>query len=334
MRALKGNTFAGKSKQNTDSFQSIPGLSQDNITKTGTIIYRVGTGAIRDDGDFLKISRGSSREALATALNMATQRFGSCLTVHGSDEFKKHIAQTAAALQLNITFDDAPLEQRRQTLLNNLTKKENNDEHRRSSSHESGRANRSRNEGFGTVKPIESGRQQRHGKRIGGISKPYIGGIGQQPPPESKNRLRELSQLGMVQLAQRGEVLLSGDVSCHVEHQRTQSDNGLRWRVSGAGVISPAMAAADKYIAERELKRQKIAGIPLHRRYHSNDEGLVQFAGFRHIDRETLVLLKRDAHIIVLPIDAATVSRIEHLSIGSPLKLTSDGGIVSRGRSR
>ncbi len=40
---------------------------QDNITKTGIIIYRVGTCAIRDDGEDVKISRGSSPEGLEAA---------------------------------------------------------------------------------------------------------------------------------------------------------------------------------------------------------------------------------------------------------------------------
>jgi len=333
-QALKGNTFTGELRQNTVSFQTVSGLSQDNITKTGTIIYRVGSGAIRDDGDFLKISRGSSQEALAAALRMATLRFGSCLTVNGSDEFKEQILQTTVAMKLNITFDDAPLEQRRENILNTLIKKENCNEHSRSSNHESRGTNRSSNEGFGTVRLIESARRKRHGKSVGGLSKPHIGRIGQQPPPEGKNRLRELSQLGVVQLAKGGEVLLSGDVSRNMEHQGAQSDNGLRRRVSGAGVTSPAMQAVDKYIAERELKRQKIADIPLHRRYHHKDEGLVQFAGLRQVDLETMALLKRGEHIIVLPINAATALRMKNLSIGAPLTLTSNGVVMSRGHSR
>lgn len=331
---LKGNIFTGESRQNTAIFQTMPGLSQDNITKSGTIIYRVGTGAIRDDGDILKISRGSSQEALAAALRMATQRFGSCLTVNGSDEFKEQILQTTVVLKLNISFDEASLEQRRQILHQTLIKKEHYNERPRSSNHDSRRANRSSNEGFGTVSPIESGKPQRNGKSVSGIPKPHVGRIGQQPPPESKNRLRELSQLSVVQFAKRGEMLLPGNVSRHVEHQGAQSDNGLRRSVSGAGVTSPAMDSVDKYIAERELKRQTIADIPLHRRYNKKDQGLVQFSGLRQVDGATLVLLKRDEQIIVLPLDLDTAHRIKGISIGDVVTLTSKGVFLSRGRVR
>lgn len=61
-----------------------------------------------------------------------------------------------------------------------------------------------------------------------GRNKPGIGGIGQKPPPQSKNHLRELSQLGVVRIDGGSEMLLQGDVSDNVEHQRTELNNGLR----------------------------------------------------------------------------------------------------------
>jgi len=146
--------------------------------------------------------------------------------------------------------------------------------------------------------------------------------------------LRGLSQLGMVQLSKRGEVLLPSHVSRHLEHQRTQSDDGLRRIVSGPGAVNFISDAADKYIAERELKRQKIADIPKHRRYNKNDEGSVKFAGIRQIDGELLALLKRDNFIVVLPIDSDTAHRMKRLSVGEMVKLTARGTIASRGRSR
>ncbi|HGU7323854.1 TPA: TraI/MobA(P) family conjugative relaxase [Legionella pneumophila] len=325
---LKGDVFTGQKTQN-----SSPSLdaSPDNITKTGTIIYRAGASAIRDDGEFLKISRGSSEEAIATALRMAIHRFGACISVKGSNAFKEQVAQTAADLKINITFDDAALEQRRQYLIKTSVKEKNNESKRQSELKRRG-ANRGRNEGFGTVRTIESPR--RANRNNGWPSKPHIGRIGHQPPPESKNRLRSLSQLGVVQLTKRGEVLLPGHVSGHLEHQGAQPDNGLRRNVSGAGTVDFISKAADKYIAERELKRQKIANIPLHRRYHSSDEGLVRFVGLRHVEQEPLALLQRGEHIIVLPIDAATARRMKHLSIGADLTLGSNGVVRLRGRSR
>lgn len=102
-----------------------------------------------------------------------------------------------------------------------------------------------------------NGRGTNQGRSSGGTPKPYLGRIGQQPPPESKNRLRDLSQLGMVQFSNRSDVLLPSHVPGHLEHQRTQSDDGLRRNVSRPGAVNFISDAADKYIAERELKRQK-----------------------------------------------------------------------------
>ena len=327
---LKGNIITGDKKQNTTP---APDITPDNITKTGTIIYRIGGCAIRDDGDVFKISRGSSQEGLEAALYMAIQRYGECITVKGSEQFKEQIAATAASLKLSITFDDAALEQRRQDLIQTPVT-EKNHEPPRPSDLKRRRANRGNPEGSGAISSI--GIINRRDRTIDGgrVNKPNIGRIGQQPPPESKNCLRNLSQLHVVQLAGRSEVLLPGHVSGHVEHQRTESNNQLRRDFSGAGSISQVSAAADKYIAERELTRQKISDIPKHRRYHQTDEGAVQFAGIRQVDGETLALLKRDEQIIVLPINATTARRMKQLSVSDAVALTSMGTIVSKGRRR
>jgi len=328
---LKGNIITGSKKKS--NINPVVDVQHDNITKTGTIIYKVGTCAIRDDGDFFKISRGSSQDGLKAALHMAMQRYGECITVNGSERFKDQIATIAANLKLNITFDDAALEQRRQALIQtSMTEKTN--EPARYSNVKRGRTNRGRNESPGTVSPIGITRVRDGALDGARINKSNIGRIGHQPPPESKNRLRNLSQLNVVQLADRGEVLLPGNVSGHMEHQRTESDNQLRRDVSGARAISHVSTAADKYIAERELMRRKIPDIPKHRRYHPTDEGSVQFAGMRQVNGEMLVLLNREEQIIVLPIDAATVRRVKRLSVGDVLSITSKGLIARKGRSR
>ena len=329
---LKGNIVAGLGIQSGEPNLSI---KTDNITKTGTVIYRVGTSAIRDDGELIKISRGSSGEGIAAALHMAMNRYGECITVKGSDAFKEQIVQVAAQLKLNIRFDYEPLELRRQYLIKTLITKEKNDESRRQFDLNRRGANRGGNENIGSISILNLNRGRTRRRSItGGISKPHIGRIGQQPPPENKNRLRDLSQLSMVQLSNRGEMLLPSDVPGHLEHQGTQPDNGLRRNVSRSGAVDFSSNAADKYIAERGLKRQKIADIPNHRRYNKNDEGPMQFAGIRQIDGELLALLKRDDFIVVLPIDSDTAHRMKRLSVGEVVKLTARGTIVSRGRSR
>ena len=87
------------------------GRRRDGVTKQGTIIYRVGASAVRDDGDTVRVSRGAELEAMQAALRMAFERFGRRITVKGSDAFKEQII--IAAANLPIVFDDPALEQRR-----------------------------------------------------------------------------------------------------------------------------------------------------------------------------------------------------------------------------
>lgn len=129
-------------------------------------------------------------------------------------------------------------------------------------------------------------------------------------------------------------MLLPRDVPCNVEHERTQSDNRLRRGVSGVGAVNAGASAADKYIAERELKRQTIADIARHRRCLSSDAGVAQFAGTRQIDGELLALLKRKDEVIVLPIDAHMFSKMRRLAIGASVMLSAQGVILSGGHSR
>jgi hypothetical protein len=90
---------------------------QESITKKGTIIYRVGSSAVRDEGDRLKVSRGATREGLAAALCLAMERYGTHITVTGTAEFKAQIVEVAAKAKQPLTFTDAVLEQQRMTLI-------------------------------------------------------------------------------------------------------------------------------------------------------------------------------------------------------------------------
>jgi hypothetical protein len=112
-QGLKGNTIRGEG-------QAKPGHAPavDNITKKGTIIFRAGMSAVRDDGDRLQVSREATREGLQEALRLAMQRYGNRITVNGTVEFKAQMIRAAVDSQLPITFTDPALESRRQALLN------------------------------------------------------------------------------------------------------------------------------------------------------------------------------------------------------------------------
>lgn len=111
-QGVGGNTIEGQGHPR-------PGqaLAIDNITKKGTIIYRAGRSAVRDDGDRLQVSREADREGVQAALRMAMEKYGERITVTGSPEFKAQIIRAAADAQLQITFTDPGLERRRRALI-------------------------------------------------------------------------------------------------------------------------------------------------------------------------------------------------------------------------
>ena len=110
-RGLTGDTITAVG---TRLVHAVVGANQDYITKQGTIIYRVGLSAVRDDGTRLQVSREATNDGIDAALRLALQKYGSTIAVSGSDEFKDRVAQVAAHARLTIRFDDPTLEQQRQ----------------------------------------------------------------------------------------------------------------------------------------------------------------------------------------------------------------------------
>lgn len=174
-----------------------------------------------------------------------------------------------------------------------------------------------------------------------GHSKPNVARPGRQPPPTAKNRLRAMSELGMVRIAGGSEVLLQGNVSDQLEHKTAERADQLRRDMAGAGgITTPAevkkpQSSAEKYINEREQKRLKGFDIPKHRGYNSTDKGLFEYAGQRKSGLETLALLKRDDEIVVMPVSDYTARRLSNLKVGEAVTLTPSGSVrTTKGRSR
>lgn len=330
-RGLKGDTIQGDGAARPGHAAAI-----DNITKQGTIIFRAGASAVRDDGHKLQVSRQAT--AVEEALRLAMQNYGSRITVNGTTEFKAQIIRAAVDSQLPITFADPGLESRRQALL----KKENT--HDRPQQDRRGRTGRGTGHpGSRPAADNDAGRSSVNADRdpagrvhaaAGQHRKPDIGRIGRVPPSQSQHRLRTLSQLGLVRIAGRSEVLLPRDVPSDLEHQGAKSDNQLRRGVVGARVTQEQIAAADKYIAERESKRLKGFDIKKHSRYTAGD-GTLLFAGLRNVEGQTLALVKRGDNVLVMPIDQATANRLKRFTVGDAVSITPKGSIKTlRGRSR
>ncbi len=301
--------------------------TQDSITKKGTIIYRVGTTAIRDDGDMLKVSKEATKDGMEAALRMAMERYGNKITVTGSIDFKAKIIQAAVAAKLPITFADATLERHRHALLSKNNLKESN--------HESAQQRKS---GTGSGVSVAGSIATTSATSVtsaGFTGKPNLGRIGCHPPPESRNRLRDLSDVAVVRIASGTEVLLPSHVSNHLEQQGTQPDHSLRRPLSGARVAAEGRVAVNKYIEERNQKRVLLTNILKHRPYSHGDVGEAAFAGLRKVDDQTLALLKRSDEIVVVPIDETTVRKLNKLSLDDPVTLTQQGAIkTTKGRHR
>jgi hypothetical protein len=335
VQGLKGNTLqaGGRPKSGQEPIL-------DNITKKGTIIFRTGPSAVRDDGDKLQVSRESTREGLQAALRLAMERYGERITVNGTAEFKAHIVRVAVDAQLPIIFTDPGLERRRQEL---LTKEKTHDR----TEHDRGRTDRRGTGRAGSdttadqystrsIIRTESSddRAVQSDDRSAIIGKPNVGRIGRVPPPQSQHRLRTLSSLGLVRIAGGSEVLLPRHVPGYMEQQRTQSDHQLRRDVFGPRVRPEQIAAMEKYIDEREAKRLNGFDIPKHSGYNFED-GALAFAGVRTVEGQPLALLKRGEAMLVLPIDQATARRLSRISVGDPVSVTSKGSIkTTKGRSR
>lgn len=329
-QGLKGNVVGADSSR---QMMSDVKANQDSITKKGTIIYRVGASAIRDDGDKLKVSREATKDGLYAALRMAMERYGNHITVNGTADFKERIVRAAVSSNIPVTFADTALERRRQSLLSSNNQLEN----KHGSPNKWGRRTGSGISGVGSAGAATSrtaGGVNNGINRFGFPSKPNIGRIGNAPPPEARNGLRNLSNVPVVRIASGSEVLLPGNVPHHLEQQGAQPDNGLRRNIFGPGIVTAGLAAADSYIAEREKTRLKVLDIQKHTRYNYDADGVTAFAGTRQVDGQILALLKRSEEVMVLPIDDATARRLKRIAVGDTVIVTADGAIKTKGRSR
>lgn len=108
---LKGNTLQGQAGQR--AAERAQGLPVDGMTKKGTVIYRAGMSAVRDDGDRLQVSRDATREGLHMALRLAVQKYGEHIAVTGTVEFKAQVIRAAVDGRLSISFSDPVMESRR-----------------------------------------------------------------------------------------------------------------------------------------------------------------------------------------------------------------------------
>lgn len=106
-QGLKGNTFSTQGEA-ADSY-SVP----EGVTKKGTLLFQAGPCVVRDDGEKLQLSKEVSSEALQEALRFVYKRYGSCLVLNGTEEFKEQMVQAVVDSGLSMTFSNPELERQR-----------------------------------------------------------------------------------------------------------------------------------------------------------------------------------------------------------------------------
>lgn len=109
---VKGDHIAGIEYNNNQSRTD----NIESVTKDGTVFYKAGTTAVRDDGKRLFVSQHAMDNSLADVLQVAINKYGNHLSVNGSDDFRMSVVQAAAQNRIRVTFDDPQLERHRSQL--------------------------------------------------------------------------------------------------------------------------------------------------------------------------------------------------------------------------
>ena len=312
------NSLAGEGRKVAVS----PTVKAERTTKNGTVLYRSGKAIIRDTGKAVTATHWNDL-AIKSALEVVTHRYGGSVVVNGSPAFQKRIVSSAVRQSLPVTFKAPNLEKMRVSLRQQKEKIYDRD---------TGRTDRRSTGRDGSTR---AGATETVAVRSRGTNKPSAARVGTQPPPASQNRLRMLSQLDMVQLTDRSEVLLQGDVPGHLEQQGTQSNDQMRRDADRerARIVTPEQVVQD-YIAEREAKRQSGIAIAPHKAFSAVDKGKGVFQGIRRVSGQAMALVEKDKAILVVPLTQYGEKRMKSLKKGEPVTINRAGKIQSRGRER
>lgn len=94
---------------------------------------------------------------------------------------------------------------------------------------------------------------------------------------------------------------------------------------------SPGKAAARRYIAEREMKRQKIPDIPRHVLGEMKPSLDMRYAGWRRVDGEFLLLAQMSTdEIAVIPVEADVIAHVSGCKRGEAITLDNGNASIRR----
>ena len=338
-------------------------MAPDSVTKTGVFIYRTPDATVRDDGVRLHVSRGVQDKGVLAAIQIAKARHGGVLTVAGDASFQGRVVRLAALTDPTIRFADPPLERQRAAIAQQLEESQRGARRRHGPGSggagaglgAGGVGHRSRTgpaprRADGTRADRSAAELAREAVRIlrGPISQ--LGGGGLQRPENAWQlpSLRQLSRSGLDEWRRGPASLLPRAAGDNLVRPRSRADadrdlqrqgNGDRGDAPGASprgdegaVAARPLTAAEAYIAERNAKRAAGMEIALHAPFKPGAQDL-RLAGVRNVDGQALALLKADDVVIVMAMDALSMSRVARMKVGDSI-VVRDGVVQGRVRRR
>lgn len=233
----KYNDIDQKREQSRLGFEgnSLQKINQDgNVydinNKKDTFTYENQYGNIQGNKSKISVSSDASNEVIQIALALAMKQFGDEIHVDGTNKYKAQVIVAAVEMELPIRFSDSLMQDKK----NKLQEEQGNAR---------GEFVRQRD------------RRSNEGEKY---NKPDIKCIGQDAPPERRNHLRTLSELGVVLFPERSEVLLSSDVSGDVVNHGEKSNYSMRRDISRAR-REIAEKVADQIIKEKQTSASRHA---------------------------------------------------------------------------
>jgi hypothetical protein len=125
----------------------------------------------------------------------------------------------------------------------------------------------------------------------------------------------------------RAQEASTAEVRCQAPE--THGASGASGHTPTAG--NAGEAAARRYIAEREMKRQKIPDIPRHVLGEMKTHLNVSYAGWRKVDGQFLLLAQTSTdEIAVIPVEAEAIACVSGLKRGEAITLEDESAPIRR----
>ena len=314
-------------------------VEKDTVTKAGTVVYRCGETTLKDTGQDLILGEDYEREALVVALTAAKEKFGdSPLIINGSDEFKNDLLIVAATMNLGLKFQDKAL----QASYLKLKEKENDRSNYGTRNRGTGRSlngNNGARRGYRTSNGSDFANQLYADlpEDLAKLPSESIARVLLSQPNEegSGDSMFEMPERGMGNPGELGVVQMSSIVRGDVSVNETEQHTGLRHLSrTDERERDRRRSSVERYVKERNHKREFIESVPEHRTYTSDKDGNFIYKGLRHVDGVSMILLQRGEVIYVKDVPNAQVNFIKTLSVGTNIRIEDERITILQNRRK